>query len=63
MPKILSDIELARIRLKLKEGLGRDLTAEEGRLFRLSQNVIKPGPEQAGAKRSKSKAIPRLPKK
>ena len=46
MSKIPSEIELARIRQKLKEDLGRDLTAEECRLLGLSKLVIKAEPEQ-----------------
>jgi hypothetical protein len=48
MPKIPPDIQLTRIRQKLKAGLGRDLTPEERRLLGLSDLVIKDEPEQPG---------------
>jgi hypothetical protein len=56
MSNILSDIELARIRQKLKEELGRDLTVEESRLLKLSKTVIKPGPEPREPEQLKDKA-------
>jgi hypothetical protein len=58
MPKIPPDIQLARIRQKLKAGLGRDLTAEECRLLGLSDLVIKPESEQPGD----ASQIPKTPK-
>lgn len=50
MPKILSDIELARIKATLREALGRDLTAKEYRYLGLSSSIVSEEPEPQKAK-------------
>jgi hypothetical protein len=57
MPRTLSDIELERIKLKLREALGRDLTPEESKYFGLSSGIVpeEPPPQaKAAANRRKN---------
>jgi hypothetical protein len=42
MPKTLSDLELERIRTKLREALGRDLTPDESRYLGLANIALPP---------------------
>ena len=50
MSKILSDLELERIRAKLREALGRDLTPEESRYLGLSNQILPGGGHKPKAK-------------
>jgi hypothetical protein len=45
MPKTLSDLELKRIRTKLREALGRDLTRNECRYLGLADVAMPPEQE------------------
>ena len=49
MPKVLSDIELDRIKATLREALGRDLTPDEYRYLGLSSSVVSTEPELPSA--------------
>lgn len=55
---ILSDIEFDRIKAKLREALGRDLTPEEYRYLGLSSSIVskqqEPEKAKSAAKRRKA---------
>jgi hypothetical protein len=56
MSRTISAIELERIRAKLREALGRDLTPEECRYFGLSRPIVseEESPPQPNTNRRKS---------